>query len=369
MQKVRPNLNRLPRACLAFAMLACLAWSPVPEDGPALAAARQEARDLLARGATEGAIQAFTRLTEQHPDDGVAWFDLGQAYHVAGNFAAAHDAARSASASLEVRPSAAYNMACASALQGQLDVAAEELEQAIAAGFLDFGLMAIDTDLALLREAGRLPLPTAHEYETLRHGSVKIPYVVLLPEGYDPQRSYPAAMAFSPGDRGIRATDYTLDALWADASSRAGWIVVCAAEPSNGWINHPSHHALNALLSEVSKRHDVDGDRFHFIGLGQGARPAAIYSGMSRKYVASLTLVDNLPFVDWDADDLDELAEYGFPIRFRVASYGRSEAERLQHHLVAAGGRLDVVIDASETPLLPRIDASHVLPSRSAGDP
>jgi hypothetical protein len=235
--------------------------------------------------------------------------------------------ARRAMVSPGVRASAAYNMACASAQLGHADEAEAELRQALKAGFLDFGLMESDGDLELLREAGRLPMPREHEYQVFKHRAVKIPYVVLLPEGHDPELHYPAALAYAPGDRGIRATDYT----------------------------------LNALMKEVTRSHKVLDDRFHFIGLGAGAHPASIYAGMSRQYVASLTLVDNLPFAGWDARELDELAEYGFPIRFLVAAYGGSEAERLQRTLVAAGGNVDVDIDPKQTPLLPGVKAARVL--------
>jgi hypothetical protein len=134
----------------------------------------------------------------------------------------------------DYRGTSYYNMACAQALLGRSDAAAECLDQALAAGFADFDVMAQDSDLAILRDAGRLPLPEAFEYEILRHNRVEIPYRVLLPENYDLTRAYPAAVVFSPGGMGTRSTDGTMSSLWADESERAGWILVCAAQPSHG---------------------------------------------------------------------------------------------------------------------------------------
>ncbi len=127
-------------------LLTTLAWSPAPEDPPALAAARAEARGLLARGAHTDAVAAFAAITERHPDDAVAWFELAQAHHMAGDDRAAHDHAERAAAIPSVAPSALDNMACASALLGDADAAEAELRRALDAGFLDFGLIATDAD-------------------------------------------------------------------------------------------------------------------------------------------------------------------------------------------------------------------------------
>jgi hypothetical protein len=224
---------------------------------------------------------------------------------------------------------------------------------------VDYDLLAVDSDLTPLREAGRLPLPTEHEYTILRHGSVKLPYVVLLPDGYDPDRAYPAAVAFAPGGMGTRSTDFTLETLWTDADARGEWILVAAAQPENGWINHPSHHALNALMKKVRKEHKVEENTFHFVGLGSGARPAATYAGMSRRYVRGLTVVEQLPFGNWDDDELAELGGYGFPVTFVVDSRWAHEAGDLHARIGAPEGEL-VLMD-TDGPLLTALTADRLL--------
>lgn len=359
----RPSVvapSRRARLLGAFALLACLAWAPLEDDDTT---ARDAARKLLDRRRFAEAIEAYEQIAESHPEDAVAWFDLAQAHHIAGDYANAHEIAARGASFPEIRGPSLYNMACASALLGQVDAAADELAQALAAGFVDYDLIASDADLSALREAGRLPLPPEREYETLRHGGVKIPYVVLLPEDHDPKRSYPAAVVFAPGGMGVHSTDFTLDTLWADAEARAGWILVCAAQPSNGWINHPSHHALNALMKEVRATHGVERNRFHFIGLGSGARPASIYAGMSRSYVLDLTVVDNLPFASWGDDEVRELAEDSLPVAMLVSTRWHEEGRRLRDLLHEADGEVRLELDQEETPLLTRLSARTLLAS------
>lgn len=333
---------------------------------------REQAEKLLAKGRTEQAIEALVQITDAQPAAGWAWFQLAGAHHSLGDYEAAAAAWRRAAAFSEQRPSALYNVACAEALLGRADQAAAALDQSLAAGFLDFDLMGVDTDLALLRDAGRIPMPEAHGYETLRHGSVVMPYRVLLPESYDPEQTYPAAVVFAPGGMGKRSTDWTLDTLWADPQSRAGWILVCAAQPDNGWINHPSHHALNALMKHVRKEHRVLDDRFHFIGLGEGGRPAATYASMSRTYVSGLTLVDSRAYARWDDEEVAELAGEHLPMTLIAASGDEAviaEARRVVHLIGAAGGEVSLVPLEGDRPALLRRDATLLLPRSPSGTP
>ena len=339
----------LSGARAAWMLMLCLAACVLPAQ---VSAQRVPSRDsalrLLDRARYEQAIEAFERIAEARPDDGLSWFDLSQAHHVAGEYEAALEFGRRAAEFPGYRATCLYNLACSYALMGKADNAAAELEQALAAGFLDYDLIATDTDLELLRSQGRLELPEQHEYETLHHNSVEIPYRLLLPQDYDPMRTYPAVVAFAPGGMGRRSTDWTLTTIWADKAARAGWIVVCAAQPDNGWINHPSHHALNALMADVRRSHHVEHERFHFVGLGQGGRPAATYALMSRRYVASVTLVDSTAFSRWDDDDIEDFAKEDMPVHLVVTEIdglSHAEASRVEALLRTADGvvALDLV--------------------------
>jgi hypothetical protein len=372
MHPQQPAPSPLLTAC---ALLLCsLAWvmpaaARTPAGDPP---SREQAQRLLERERFDQAIEAYQLIADAEPQSALAWFDLAGAHHMAGRFEAAVEIGRRAAEFPDYRATSLYNVACASALLGRADEAAAALSDALAAGFLDYDLLAVDTDLEILRSAGRLPMPEAREYQMLRHGSVEVPYLVLLPSGYDSQQTYPAAVAFAPGGMGTASTDWTLDTLWSDPEARAGWIIVCAAQPSNGWINHPSHHALNALMTEVRKRHHVEDDRFHFIGLGEGGRPAATYSSMSRKYVSGLTLVDSLAFGRWDDDDVADFAQEDLPLTLIVTGEAGplgDEAQRVRRLVKGGGGEVDVVVLENEGPALLALDTRQLLGRPSTETP
>jgi len=344
----------------------------VPAPGPVAVddlPTLDDARRLLARQRYDQAIAAFERIIEARPDDALAWFDLAQAHHLAGDLEAAVEAGRHGATFTEHRATSLYNVACALSLLGRAEESAVEIERAKAAGFVNFDLLAIDADLELVRNEGLVSLPHEHDFETLRHNSVEIPFVVLLPDDYDSNRTYPAAVVFAPGGMGKRSTDWMISSLWSDASQRTDWIIVCAAQPEKGWINHPSHHALNALMKEVRKRHRVEEDRFHFVGLGDGGRPAATYALMSRSYVRSLLMVESLAFLRWDDDEVEEIAEDEMPLTLVVTSRDgltRQEALRAKTLLDGVEGQVRVESVAADGPALLSVTAEQLLNSLAA---
>ncbi len=372
----QPLVSRSLAACalVLVLLLGCLgplanASLPVRADE---VPTREAAQKLLERERFEQAIEAFQRIAEAEPESALGWFDLASAHHVAGHYEQAVQIGRHAAEFPEHRATSLYNVACASALLGRQDDAEAALNEALEAGFCNYDLIAVDTDLELLRSAGKLRMPADHEYATLRHGGVVVPYVVLLPEGYDEQKTYPAAVAFAPGGMGMKSTDWTLDTIWAQPADRAGWIIVCAAQPSNGWINHPSHHALNALMTDIAKKHNIEEDRFQFIGLGEGGRPAATYASMSRKFVRGLTLVDSSGYGRWHDEDVADVASEERPVTLFVGGASgalREEAQRVETLMRGAGGEVNLVVLDGHEPALLRLDAKRLLATTPAGTP
>ena len=64
----------------------------------------------------------------------------------------------------EYRPTALYNLACAHSLLDHAEEGATALEAALDAGFLDYDTMAVDADIALLRDAGKVSFAPRRDY-------------------------------------------------------------------------------------------------------------------------------------------------------------------------------------------------------------
>lgn len=352
---------------LLFLLLSALA----PQDSRA---ALDQAAKLREAGKLTQAEEAYAAICEASPETGEAWFFLGYVRHASGDLEGAILAGQRAAEFPDLRATALYNVACAQSLAGQLDAAAFSLEEALAAGFADFDLMEVDADLAALRAAGSLPGPTVHAFQHKRSpNGVTVPYFILEPEGYDPERSYPAFLVFSPG-AGTRAVDWAIDEFFGDSAAGADRLVVFVAPPERGWMTHPTHHALEDVLKRIKKSHKIEGSAFHFVGLLAGTDPALTYSLMSKRYAASVTVISCSGWSGYEDNDWRKWRGRGVHViegeQASTLAYSRIVHAKLLEHDVDA--HLTVVPEAGPRVASLRGGELHralgaVLPSATAG--
>lgn len=309
---------------------------------------------LLRRGRWAEAERAYEEVLAREPDHALAWFHLGYVTSAQGKFERAIEANQRAATFPEVRPTALYNLACNYARTDALEAASTTLDASIAAGQLDFDLMASDPDLASLRAAGRVSLPREPVWKMLEaRNGLTVRHALLVPEDLDPERPVTAFLAFAPGGGGPLSTAWAIEELWAGLATHANAVVLCPVVPDDSWFTHPAHHALEDLLKHVERELAIEGDRFHFIGFASGARAATTYSRMSKRYARSLTVLSSL---GWSSFDDDELARWDeLPVHQIVggADPGPLELARHTHAVFESNGlpaRLTIVSDG--TPLL-----------------
>lgn len=111
----------------------------------------QEALALNAEGRPAEAEAALRQLVREKADDAVAWYQLGLLLHLAGRVDDGIAATTRAVASPVTRGAALYNLGCAHALKGRRAEALKALEDALAAGYDDHGMLRLDPDLVSLR--------------------------------------------------------------------------------------------------------------------------------------------------------------------------------------------------------------------------
>lgn len=332
------------RMPLVVAIMSVLSLVILPSSASAQVPTWAEAQNLLNSGKNAEAQTMLEQRVAVAPDDGLAWYGLGLARHGLGDLDGAIEADKRAAALPDMRAEALYNLACAYGLKGELEPACEALARAIDAGFLDFELFATDTDIEIVRKAGRIPTPLKQQYETIRaRNGVEIPYKVILPEDYDPKKTYPAFVSFAPGGWGAASCDWSIETLWGDAPAKQGWIAVHLIAPERGWMTHPTHHALEELLDEIRAGHKIERNQFHLAGFGSGARPAATYAGMSGRYFQSLTTVSSRAFVRWDESELRDFTQKRvFLIVGSDDRYGVEENKRTER--LMREGKTDVTL-------------------------
>ncbi|MDA7977890.1 MAG: tetratricopeptide repeat protein [Pirellulales bacterium] len=93
---------------------------------------------------------AYQEIVEECPDNATVWFRLGYSLHSARRLDEAIEAHKVASTFKQSRPLALYNIACAYALQQDVENALSYLEQAVDAGLRCQHPIENDTDLEIL---------------------------------------------------------------------------------------------------------------------------------------------------------------------------------------------------------------------------
>ena len=128
---------------------------------------------------------------------------------------------------------------------------------------------------------------------------VEFEYTILKPTDYDASKSYPALIAFPPGEMDRTAAEWSVENLWGGRETD-GWLIIIPTIPEQSWHTHPSHHAMNAFMDQVKKDYKVDGDKFHLTGYASGVRACVTYAGMSSEYFQSLTVAGGEGWEKWD---------------------------------------------------------------------
>ncbi len=308
------------------------------------------------------AAAGYAKVTAADPAQGGAWYKLGYSWHHLGEYEKACLASERASAFPEYRPAALYNLACAQTLLGRIDEGGKTLDAALAAGFFDYDTMAVDTDIAGLRDAGKVSFAPKRQYTDFKaRNGVECGYEVLLPQGHDAAAACRAVVCFPPGIGRERCADWFTHEVLGTEARKAGWIIVVLVAPERGWQNHPGHHALEGLLKQVRKDHAIDG-KFHALGYADGARSAATYSRMSRKYFGSLTTISSRSWARWDKPG--KSFRDGMPVHLVVGEEDTpalGQARAVQEDITAKKGRCRLTVIPGNGRLLEALRGAALL--------
>ena len=100
-------------------------------------------------------IEFYEKLLVQKEDFVDALIPLAEAYTKAGEYHKGLAVDKKLSVLKSDDPVVHYNLACSYSLVGEVDLALQTLQQAIALGYKDFGYMNQDPDLSLVRKDQR----------------------------------------------------------------------------------------------------------------------------------------------------------------------------------------------------------------------
>jgi poly(3-hydroxybutyrate) depolymerase len=115
-------------------------------------------------------------------------------------------------------------------------------------------------------------------------------YKVILPNGYDPAKVYPAVLAFPGGPQTMDTVQGTVERNWREQAERLGYIVVVPAA-TNGqlFFEEGGTKAFPEFLTKLLSDFKLQGNKFHIAGVSNGGLSAFHIAALYPQYFWSVT--------------------------------------------------------------------------------
>jgi predicted esterase len=150
-------------------------------------------------------------------------------------------------------------------------------------------------------------MPFEWKTVTLTSGST-LRYGLVLPENFDPDKTYPVLLAFPPGPQDESMVEAGMG-YWAGEASRRDWIIVSPAAPNGRLFFRGSELLIPEFLDHIAEAYHVENDVFHVGGISNGGisafRTAIDYPERFR----SILVLPGYPPAPDDFDNLDRLSD------------------------------------------------------------
>ncbi len=125
--------------------------------------------------------------------------------------------------------------------------------------------------------------------KTANISGTTVRYKVVLPNGYDPAKTYPAVLAFPPGGQDMEMVDATLNGNYRAEAERRGYIVVEPAAPNGVLFFEGSEKIFPAFLMKLLSDYKIAGGKFNVAGNSNGGLSAFLIASGYPDYFVSVT--------------------------------------------------------------------------------
>src|SRR5947207_15516140 len=114
------------------------------------------------------------------------------------------------------------------------------------------------------------PLRAEMVEKTKKVGATTVHYKVVLPNGYDPAKAYPAILAFGGGPQTMNTVDNILNRNFRPEAEKRGYIVVAPAAPDDDLFFEEGAHIFPEILKAIQADYKIQGNKFHIAGPSNG---------------------------------------------------------------------------------------------------
>jgi len=125
--------------------------------------------------------------------------------------------------------------------------------------------------------------------KTKNVSGITVHYKVVLPNGYDPAKTYPAVLAFSGGPQTMDTVENTVERNWRAEAERRGYIVVVPAAPAEGVYFEGGARIFPEFLNVLLNDYKIQDNKFHIAGVSNGGISAFHIAALYPQYFISVT--------------------------------------------------------------------------------
>ena len=133
------------------------------------------------------------------------------------------------------------------------------------------------------------PLHADEAEKTKKVGGTTVHYKVVLPNGYDPAKAYPAILALGGGPQTMNTVDAILNRNFRAEAQKRGYIVVAPAAPEVGLFFEEGARIFPAFLKMILADYKIQDNKFHIAGPSNGGIASLHVAAANPEYFLSVT--------------------------------------------------------------------------------
>jgi predicted esterase len=141
---------------------------------------------------------------------------------------------------------------------------------------------------AILMFAAR-PLRAELLEKTKKVGKTTVQYKVVLPNGYDPAKAYPAILAFGGGPQSMNTVDAVLTRNLRAEAEKRGYIVIAPAAPDGDLFFEDGARIFPEFLKLMLAEYKIQDNKFHIAGPSNGGIASFHVAAANPEYFLSIT--------------------------------------------------------------------------------
>jgi poly(3-hydroxybutyrate) depolymerase len=133
------------------------------------------------------------------------------------------------------------------------------------------------------------PVRAELQEKTKKVAGVTVHYKVVLPNGYDAAKTYPAILAFGGGPQTMNTVDNVLDRNLRAEAEKRGYIVVAPAAPNDDLFFEDGARIFPEFLKLILADYKIQDSKFHIAGPSNGGIAAFHVAASNPQYFLSVT--------------------------------------------------------------------------------